>query len=58
MAHERPTDDLRGTEPARQSNDPALTERPDSRPGVALGLAFLAVFLVVIVAAIVLGVVG
>lgn len=58
MAHQRPTDQLRGTEPARQSSDPSLSEGGDSRPGVALGIGFLVVFAIVIVAALAFGVLG
>jgi hypothetical protein len=67
MNLERPTDDLRGTEPARQTNDPALSERDaddpigptaavqDSGPGIVLAIALLGIFLVVLVAAVVSG---
>jgi hypothetical protein len=58
MAHQRPTDQLRGTEPARQASDPSLEEGDDSRPGVALAIGFLVVFLIVIAAAIAFGVIG
>lgn len=67
MAHQRPTDDLRGTEPARQTDDPGLSDRPgdpagaagpvisDSRPGVIIGLAVLGLFLVGLVGAVAAG---
>jgi hypothetical protein len=70
MAHERPTDDLRGTEPARQVDDEGLSDGPasravgptspvqDSRPGVILAVVLLALFLVVLVAAIAVGLIG
>ena len=67
MAHERPTDDLRGTESARQAHDPALSEEgaedpvgptaaaQDSRPGVLLAVVLLAIFLIVLLAALITG---
>ena len=70
MAHQRMNDDLRGTEPARQTSDPAISERDshdpvgptsavqDSGPGVAFALAFLAIFAVVLAGAILTGVIG
>jgi hypothetical protein len=69
MAHERPTDDLRGTEPARQVDDGGLSDRAapspagptspirDSRPGVVFAVVLLVLFLVVLVAAVALGVI-
>lgn len=58
MAHQRPTDQLRGTEPAPQASDPSLSEGGDSRPGVALAIGFLVVFVIVIAAAIAFGLLG
>jgi len=67
MAHQRPTDERGGTEPARQTDDPALSERDardpvgpttpvqDSRPGMVAAFALLAVFFVVLAAALVTG---
>jgi hypothetical protein len=67
MAHQRPTDDLRGTEPARQADDPGLSDRPgspaggpgpaltDSRPGIVIGLVVLGLFLVGLVGAVAAG---
>jgi hypothetical protein len=67
MADQRPTTDLRGTEPARQASDPTLSERgadnpvgptapvQDSGPGVLLAVALLAIFLVVLAAAVITG---
>jgi hypothetical protein len=57
VTYDKHTDDLRGTEPARQTDDPALadSESPapigptpaadDSRPGMRIGLVLLVVFL-------------
>jgi len=65
MAHQRPADDSGGATPARQANDPTLSEddadRPvgptapvqDSRPGVLLAITFLIVFAIVLVGAVV-----
>ena len=70
MAPDRPTEDLRGTEPARQTDDRGLSdgaaEEPvgptsavdDSRPGVLIGLVLLALFAIALVAAVVLGLLG
>ena len=70
MTDQRPTDDLRGTEPARQTRDPALSERDsdnpvgptsplqDSRPGIWVAVAFLVLFVVVLIGAVVAGVIG
>ncbi len=69
MAYQRPTDDFRGTEPARQTDDDALSDRHDSelggssalrdsRPGVGIALAFLALFAILLVAAVLLGILG
>jgi hypothetical protein len=68
MAHQRPTD-LRGTEPARQADDPGLSDSvtgdegssgagPDSRPGVLIAVVLLVVFIVVLVGAVLTGVLG
>jgi hypothetical protein len=65
MTYDKPTQDLRGTEPARQTDDPSLADsdssKPigptsaadDSRPGLRLGVILLVVFLVVMAIAIV-----
>jgi len=70
MSHQPPTDGLRGTEPARQADDPALSDAAsdapvgptstvdDSRPGVLIGIVLLAVFIVTLVAAVAVGIVG
>jgi hypothetical protein len=70
MAYQRPTDDFRGTEPARQTDDDGLSDRHDSelggststvrdsRPGVTVALAFLGLFAILLVAAVLLGVLG
>ena len=68
MAHQRPTD-LQDTEPARQRDDPGLSDSvqsdgsapaagPDSRPGVLIAIGFLVVFVVVLVVAIGSGIAG
>lgn len=68
MAHQRPTD-FDGTEPARQGDDPGLSDSvqsgdaapaagPDSRPGVLIAIGFLVVFVIVLVVAIGSGVVA
>jgi hypothetical protein len=68
MAHQRPTE-LDGTEPARQGNDPGLSDDvrsdsgapaagPDSRPGVLIAVGFLVVFVIVLVLAIGSGLTG
>jgi hypothetical protein len=68
MAHQRPTD-MRGTEPARQADDPGLSDSvtgdevssgagPDSRPGVLIAVAFLVLFVILLVGAVITGVVG
>ncbi len=68
MAHQRPTD-LTDSEPARQSDDPGLSDSPtggpdtraagpDSRPGVLIALGFLVLFIVLLVGAVITGIIG
>jgi hypothetical protein len=64
MTSMHPTGDLRGTEPADQTDDPTLTDDgggptgsvagrvPWSGPGIVVAIALLVVFIVILLAAV------